>query len=203
MMIFIPEGGEVSVPISPLSIRGISLYEMENVGIEFGASLYRMSGMNIENIPFKSEKSLVNPFYSLFVPLEFVWYIPSKYFRFRFKAGGFAALNVDMSVNDGHLDRAIRDHYGYALVNSSSVMSSSPVIGWHGGLEGIYYLTKKFGISVEAGYLQGVGQTSINTTYASISADQQKVVYNQKWSTDEAQLAYKGWEIAVGVVLSR
>lgn len=203
MMLFIPEGGEVSMPISPLSIRGVSLYEMGNVGLEFGASLYRMSGMNIDNIPFQSSKSLVNPFYSLFVPLEFVWYIPSKYFRFRLKAGGFAALNAGLSMHDGNFDRAIKDHFGYILVNSSSEISSSPVIGWQGGIEGIYYLTKKFGISVEAGYISGLGQTSINTTYDSMSADQQKVVFNRKWATDQGQLAYKGMEIALGVVLSR
>src|SRR5690606_38500619 len=44
---FIPKDGYFSTPISPFSIRGLGVDLTRNIALETGASLYRMSGLNM------------------------------------------------------------------------------------------------------------------------------------------------------------
>ena len=52
---FFPKNGYFSTPISPFSIRGIGIHPTNFFSIETGFSLYRMSGMNVINLPFESK----------------------------------------------------------------------------------------------------------------------------------------------------
>ena len=45
---FLPKNGYFSTPISPFSIRGLGVDLNRFVALEAGASLYRMSGLNVK-----------------------------------------------------------------------------------------------------------------------------------------------------------
>ena len=53
---FIPRNGEFSTPISPFSIRGIGVDINRFIALETGVTLYRMSGLNVIDLPFESIK---------------------------------------------------------------------------------------------------------------------------------------------------
>ena len=69
---FLPRNGSFSIPVSPFSIRGVVVDLNKFIALETGASLYRMGGLNIINVPFKSKKPLTGPSFTLFVPVELV-----------------------------------------------------------------------------------------------------------------------------------
>ena len=87
---FFPKNGDFSVPVTPFSFRGLGFDFTSFSGVETGVSLYRMSGMNVKDIPFESNQALVGPFFSIFVPLELVLFAEGKRTVFRLKGGGFA-----------------------------------------------------------------------------------------------------------------
>ncbi|HEY8512790.1 MAG TPA: hypothetical protein VIL31_12610, partial [Cyclobacteriaceae bacterium] len=45
---FLPKNGYFSTPISPFSIRGVGVDITNFLAVETGASLYRMSGLNVK-----------------------------------------------------------------------------------------------------------------------------------------------------------
>src|ERR1700712_1937899 len=69
---FIPRNGYFSTPISPFSLRGVGFNLNRYLAIQTGASLYRMSGLNMLGLPFDSKDPFVGPNFTLFVPLELV-----------------------------------------------------------------------------------------------------------------------------------
>ena len=90
---FFPKNGYFSAPISPFSIRGIGFNLTNNLAIETGASLYRMSGMGVTGLPFNSNQPLVGPFFNIMVPLELILQFGTEDFEVRFKGGGFVFYN--------------------------------------------------------------------------------------------------------------
>src|SRR6476620_2311281 len=87
---FIPKNGYFSTPISPFSIRGIGVDLNKYIALETGASLYRMSGLNVKDMPFESKDPIVGPNFTLFVPAELVLQFKGKKAEFDIKGGGFA-----------------------------------------------------------------------------------------------------------------
>ena len=69
---FIPRNGEFSTPISPFSLRGVGFNINNFLAFETGASLYRMSGLAIMDLPFDSKNSLLGPNFTVFIPAELV-----------------------------------------------------------------------------------------------------------------------------------
>src|SRR5687768_12900178 len=69
---FLPKNGYFSTPISPFSIRGLGVDLNRYIAIETGASLYRMSGLNLKGLPFESKSPLIGPNFTILVPLELV-----------------------------------------------------------------------------------------------------------------------------------
>src|SRR6476620_4709182 len=69
---FIPKNGYFSTPISPFSIRGIGVNLTNFLALETGASLYRMSGLNLKGLPYESKEPLIGPNFTIFVPAELV-----------------------------------------------------------------------------------------------------------------------------------
>src|SRR6218665_86333 len=86
---FIPRHGSFSTPISPFSIRGIGYNFNNYVGIQTGATLYRMSGLNLVDLPFTSNKNLLGPNFTLFVPAELTFTLKGSKVEFEIKGGGF------------------------------------------------------------------------------------------------------------------
>ena len=75
---FIPRNGYFSTPISPFSIRGLGVDLSKYLSLETGASLYRMSGLNIIDVPFKSKSPMTGPGFTIFVPAELVLQFKGK-----------------------------------------------------------------------------------------------------------------------------
>jgi hypothetical protein len=62
---FIPKNGYFSTPISPFSIRGVGVDLNKYIALETGATLYRMSGLNMKGLPFESKSPILR---FLFLP---------------------------------------------------------------------------------------------------------------------------------------
>lgn len=116
---FFPKNGYLSTPISPFSLRGIGFDLTQNIAIETGGTLYRMSGMNISNLPFESRDPLVGPFFNVLVPLELVFKVGTQDFEFKVKGGGFLFYNFGTKLNEGNIDRALRVYHDWEVVNSN------------------------------------------------------------------------------------
>src|SRR5688572_14988258 len=86
---FLPKNGYFSTPVSPFSIRGLGVDLNRFIAIETGASLYRMSGMNLKDLPFESKEPLVGPNFTLLVPVELVLGLKAQRIQFDLKGGGF------------------------------------------------------------------------------------------------------------------
>ena len=86
---FFPKNGYFSNPVSPFSLRGIGIHPTDFFSIESGFSLYRMSGMNVIQLPFETMDPLMGPFFSIMVPLQAVFEVQTNNVVFRVKGGGF------------------------------------------------------------------------------------------------------------------
>src|SRR5688500_17822001 len=86
---FIPKNGYFSTPISPFSIRGLGVDFNRFLALEGGASLYRMSGLNLKDLPFESKDPLVGPNFTILVPVELVIQLRGSKVEFDIKGGGF------------------------------------------------------------------------------------------------------------------
>src|SRR5690606_15317836 len=102
---FLPKNGYFSTPISPFSIRGVGFDLTPFLAIETGASLYRMSGLNIKDLPFESKSALVGPNFTVFIPAELVIQLKGSMVEFDIKGGGFFFYGFDQRINYGNMDK--------------------------------------------------------------------------------------------------
>lgn len=94
---FLPKNGYFSTPISPFSIRGVGVDITPFLALETGASLYRMSGLNMKDLPFESNSPLVGPNFTIFIPAELVIQLKGSSVEFDIKGGGFFFYGFDRS----------------------------------------------------------------------------------------------------------
>ena len=92
---FIPKNGYFSTPISPFSIRGLGVDLNRFIAIETGASLYRMSGLNMKDLPFETKDALVGPNFTILVPVELVFQLKGQTVEFDIKGGVFGFYGFD------------------------------------------------------------------------------------------------------------
>lgn len=162
---FIPKNGYLSTPVSPFSIRGVGFNLTDFLAIETGGSLYRMSGLNLKDLPFESKNPLIGPNFTLFVPAELVVMLKAGRVEFDIKGGGFFFYGFDNKINYGNLDRAIREYADLAIVNSDVKFSNSPGFGYHAGAELTVYVTQQVGVSFETNYLIGQAKFPLTGSY--------------------------------------
>lgn len=162
---FIPKNGYFSTPISPFSIRGIGVNLNNFIALETGASLYRMSGLNVKDLPFESKNPLVGPNFTIFIPAEIVFQLKGTNVQFDIKGGAFAFYGFDQKINYGNMDRAIRDFYNLDVANASLSFSNKPGYGYHAGVELTVYVTQQVGISIESNYLMGQSNFPLSGNY--------------------------------------
>src|SRR5687768_10702957 len=115
---FIPKNGYLSTPVSPFSIRGLGFDINRFLAIETGASLYRMSGLNLKDLPLETKKPLVGPNFTILVPVELVLQLRASQVELDIKGGGFFFYGFDQKINYGNLDRAIRFSQQWQVANS-------------------------------------------------------------------------------------
>ena len=198
---FIPKNGYFSVPVTPFSIRGVGFDITKNIAIESGFTLYRISGMGVKNLPWTSKRPLIGPFFSILVPAELVL---SAYFgdqAFKLKGGGFAFYNFGTEINEGNLDRELLKYTGWEVLNSDFQLSNHPGFGYHFGAEYIIYLSKKFGISLEAYYMSGECRLDLRGKYTGLPPSATSVTVESA-DYKEAMLDFTGYEFSVGVLFT-
>jgi hypothetical protein len=197
---FIPKNGYFSTPISPFSIRGIGVDLNKYIAIETGASLYRMSGLNMKGLPFESKNALVGPNFTILVPAEIVFQFKGKKAEFDIKGGGFAFYGLGQKINYGNLDRALRAHNNWDIANSQVSFKNNPGFGYHFGAELTVHIKRQFGISLETNYLMGGAKLPLS---GSVSGGNLNGT-NQTLAIDyaDAKIDFTGLEFSIGVIFS-
>lgn len=198
---FFPKNGEFSTPISPFSFRGVGVSLNEFVGVETGFSLYRMTGTNVKDLPFESEKPIVGPNFTLLVPLELVLTAGISQIEISIKGGGFGFYAFDNKINQGNLDQALVswEEVQAPVVNSNFQGESAVGFGYHFGGEIILYVFQSFGLSLEANYYVGGADFPLNGTYNYYNGNE--VVISDPITFEDSKIDMTGLEISIGVIL--
>jgi hypothetical protein len=197
---FLPRNGSFSTPISPFSLRGVGFNFNKYLGVQTGVTLYRMSGLNIIDLPFESKEPLLGPNFTFFVPAELVFQLKSNRVQFDLKAGGFFFYGFGQKLNTGNMDRAIRDYQQWDIANSDMSFQNNPGFGKQFGAELTVYVTNQFGISLETNYLMGTAKFPLSGSYTgySTTGGLQTVPVDYK----DAKIDFTGLEFSVGVILT-
>ncbi|MBS1487119.1 MAG: hypothetical protein JST43_05975 [Bacteroidetes bacterium] len=195
---FLPRNGYFSTPISPFSIRGIGINFTDFFGIQTGASIYRMSGLNMINLPFDSKEPLIGPNFTFYVPAELVFQLKGKNVQFDIKGGGFMFYGVDQKINYGNMDRALRSYQHWDVANSSLSFQNNVGLGTHFGAEFTVYVTNQVGISLEGNYLMGSSKMPLkgNVVGGSMSGSLQTAAIDYS----DAKIDFTGYEISMGLI---
>jgi len=195
---FFPRNGYFSNPVSPFSLRGIGVHPTDFFSIESGFSLYRMSGMNVIQLPFSTKDPLMGPFFSIMVPLQAVFELQAGSVVFRLKGGGFGFYNFDTRINYGNMDRALRNFYQWDVANSDLKYDNKIGFGYLVGGEIIFYFADKFGINFEVNYLSG--GSDLNYRGYVIGGSSQDIIETENIEFKDARLDFTGWEITIGIL---
>lgn len=195
---FIPKNGYVSTPISPFSIRGLGVNLTKHIALETGASLYRMSGLSMKDLPISSKEPFVGPNFTIFVPGEIVFEMKGPAVEFDIKAGGFAFYGFSQKLNYGNIDRAIRELEGWAVVNSSLEFENKPGFGYHAGAELTVYVTNQLGVSIETNYLVGQSKLPLTGSYTGGSSTLETKSVNYA----DAKIDFTGLEFSIGLIFN-
>lgn len=195
---FIPKNGYLSTPISPFSIRGVGVNITDFLSLETGGSLYRMSGLNIKDLPFESKDPLVGPNFTIFVPAELVFMLKAGKVELDLKGGGFFFYSFDNKLNYGNFDRALREHEGLEVVNSDLTFKSKPGFGYHAGAELTVYVTNQVGVSFETNYLVGQADFPLKGSY--IGSDSDGTLATQNVDYKDAKIDFTGLEFSISLV---
>jgi hypothetical protein len=167
--------------------------------LETGITLYRMSGLNMKDIPFKSNHSLVGPNFTFFVPGEFVIQFPANGFEFYIKGGGFVFYGVNQKLNYGNIDRALRTMEGWDVVNSQFTFQNGPGYGIHAGVELNVDVTKQVGVSLEVNYLMGGSALPLTGSYVGGMLGGPNMTRNVEYK--DAKVDFTGLEVSIGVFM--
>jgi hypothetical protein len=195
---FLPKNGYFSTPISPFSIRGLGFNVNNFIAVETGASLYRMSGMNLKDLPFESKEPLVGPNFTLLVPLELVFGLKGSVVQFDVKGGGFFFYPFGNKINYGNLDRALATHEGWEVVNSDVTFDAKPGFGYHGGVELTLYVTQQVGVSIETNYFVGDSKFPLQGSYSGGDT----TIETKTLDYAEAKMDFTGFEFSIGLIFS-
>jgi hypothetical protein len=195
---FIPKHGDFSTPISPFSIRGLGVDITPFLALETGASLYRMTGLNLKDLPFESKKALLGPNFTILVPAELVIQLRGSRAEFDIKGGGFFFYGFANKINYGNLDRAFREMNGWQVANTDVSFKNHPGFGYHGGAELTVYVTGQIGISLETNYFVGQAKFPLTGTYTGGGT----VVESGNIDYQDSKIDFTGLEFSIGVIMS-
>ncbi|MFN3840523.1 MAG: hypothetical protein ACK4RF_07430 [Cyclobacteriaceae bacterium] len=192
---FLPKNGYFSAPISPFSLRGVGFDINRFIALETGASLYRMSGLGMKGLPFKTKQPLIGPNFTIFVPAELVFMLKGNNIQFDIKGGGFVFYGFGQKINYGNLDRALRDFEGWDVANATVSFSNRPGFGYHFGAELTFYVTGQIGISLETNYLVGESEFPLTGSYTggTLSVETKPIDFT------DARIDLTGLEFSIGV----
>ncbi|MEO9965718.1 MAG: hypothetical protein ABJF11_08020 [Reichenbachiella sp.] len=197
--VIIPKDGYVSVPVSPLSIRGLGV-SFGLIGIETGASLYNMPGLPMEGLPFDTDKPVTGPHWSILVPLQLTLTLESNAVSVKFLGGGFGMGHLAPRINYGNMDRAIRTHENWDVANSDLEVENKLGFGWMTGVELSFHVSSKFSITTEVQYLKGTSGAAIVGEYSGGSIGGS--IENRVVEYPDTKVLLEGVEISIGVKMN-
>ncbi len=186
---FIPKNGYFSTPISPFSIRGVGVNLNRFISLETGASLYRMSGLNVKDMAFETKDPIVAPNFTLMVPGELVISLKSGRVEFDMKGGGFAFLPFGNRLDYGNLDKGIRTYKNWRVANASADFESTVGYGWMTGAELTVYVTDQVG-----------AKFPIKGSYTGVDSNNE--VLTESFDYTDAKMDMTGLEFSIGVIIS-
>jgi hypothetical protein len=192
---FVPKNGYFSAPISPFSIRGLGVDFNRNFAFETGATLYRISGLSLKNLPFEYDGPLTGPNFTVFVPAELVLMLQAGDLEIDLKAGGFVFYAFDQHIQYGHLDKAIREWEGWAVANASASFKNYPGWGYHAGIELTFPVAANIGTSLEVNYLIGEARFPLQGSYSGGSS----TLETRAFDFPDARIDFTGLEFTIGV----
>ena len=195
---FLPKNGYFSTPISPFSIRGVGVDITPFLALETGASLYRMSGLNMKDLPFESNSPLVGPNFTIFIPAELVIQLKGSSVEFDIKGGGFFFYGFDQKINYGNMDRVLRELENWQVANSEFTFENKPGFGYHGGVELTVYVTGQVGVSLECNYLVGQSKFPLKGSYTGGDDDLETITVEY----EDAKIDLTGLEFSIGLIFS-
>lgn len=196
---FLPKNGSFSTPVSPFSIRGLGVDFGKHFSLQTGASLYRMTGLGVKGLPFKTSTPIAGPNFTVFIPGELVLRFQGRQAEFDLKAGGFVFNGFLQKLNEGHLDRALRDHEGWKVVNSDFSTTARPGFGWQAGAELTINVTRQWGLSLEVNYLAGGSPLRMKGTY--FGYDQNDLPVSREADFKKAKVDLTGLEFSIGILM--
>jgi hypothetical protein len=196
---FLPRNGYFSTPVSPFSIRGLGFNINRFVAVQTGASLYRMSGLSMKDLPLQSKSPFVGPNFTLFVPAELVFQLRGQHVQFDIKGGGFFFYGFGQTLNNGNIDKAIRENEHWDVATSSLSFKNSPGFGYHGGVELTVAVTNQVSISIETNYLVGQSNMPLTGTYAGGSINS-TIAAPTVVDYKNAKVDFSGLEFSLGLI---
>ena len=196
---FLPRNGYFSTPISPFSFRGLGVNLNKYVALETGISLYRMSGLNMKDLPLDTKEPLVGPNFTVFIPGEIVFQWVGRKAQFDIKAGGFFFYGFDQKLNYGNIDRAIRELEAWDVANARLSFSNGPGFGYHAGTELLVYVNRQFGISLETNYLIGRSKLPLRGSYTGGLAAGPLETKSVDYA--DAKIDFTGLEVSLGIIM--
>ncbi len=195
---FLPKNGYFSTPVSPFSVRGLGFDLNRYFAIETGASLYRMSGLNLKDLPIESKDPLIGPNFTVFIPLELVIQLQGQRVGVDIKGGGFFFYGFAHKLNYGNFDRAIRASQQWQVANSDLSFQNNPGFGYHGGIELTVHVTEQVGVSIETNYLVGQAKFPLQGSFTGGNSTLETVQVNY----EDAKIDFTGFEFAIGLIFS-
>ncbi len=197
---FIPKNGYFSTPISPFSIRGVGVDLNRFIALETGASLYRMSGLNMKGLPFESKEPLLGPNFTILVPGELVFQLKGNGVELDLKGGGFFFYGFDQKLNYGNIDRALRKYENWDVANSELIYTNHPGFGFLFGAELTVFVTNQVGISLETNYLSSQAKFPLTGTYSggTLNGTNQTLPANFQ----DAKVDFTGLEFSIGLIFT-
>lgn len=195
----LPRNGYLSAPVSPLSIRGIGAY-YGVLGIETGGSVYSVSGLAIEGLPFEANAPLAGPHFSMLVPVEAALKFDTKIVTWKLKGGAAGVWHVNPRLNLGNLDRAIREWEGWEVANADMDVETRLGLGWIAGTAFEWHVARNFSISTEFSYLKIGNKADLTGSYTGGSS---AALETKTADFPDAFVNLQGLELSLGVTLKR
>ncbi|MFM7852565.1 MAG: hypothetical protein ACKO96_11775 [Flammeovirgaceae bacterium] len=197
---FIPKNGDFSTPISPFSIRGIGVNLNRFVALETGASVYRMSGLNIKDLPFESRNSLLGTNFTILIPAELVIQLKRQRVEFDLKGGVFFFYGFGQNLNEGNIDRAIREYEKWDVANAALTYTNNPGFGYQFGAELTIPVTSQVSVALGTNYLMGSARFPLKGTYTGGPLNQlpETKIVDYK----DAKIDFTGLEFSIGLLFS-
>lgn len=192
MSLYVGKNGNYGLELIPIPTK-MSIGFGDNTNLELGYTLYYMSGMNVDELPFEMNSSLFNPFFSHNFSLGLEQEIKMSGWRIDIEGGAFWALNNNSGIDKGNMDRALQAWLNTAPDLYSYEYETETIKGFYAGLKIVIDVNSSMGIYVAGRYMEGRGDMTLNAQSESIAA--------RSFEFEDQYVDYTGIDFSVGVVL--